>query len=232
MYEALLHALSHLNGFLTAGIAITAFSLLLYALSFNLRDRVARSFALILLCVVFVFVGEAISSMEQAPIGLEFWMRLEWVGILYLPAAYLHLSDAILATTGKPSRGRRRRAVRLTYLLSTAFLLLLPPICWLDRWFRNASGASSTAHSPHLDFQRLIRRSDADRLGEFPPRLPAHGHQRQPPPHGLPVCRRAGASVRLLPLPAVWLWHRRSLSAVVLDHFNHQQHPDFLRCWY
>ena len=35
------------NQILTAGIAITAFSLFLYALSFNLRDRVARSFATI-----------------------------------------------------------------------------------------------------------------------------------------------------------------------------------------
>ena len=51
-----------INELLTVGIAITAFSLLLYALSFNLRDRVARSFALILLCVVFVSVGDAISS--------------------------------------------------------------------------------------------------------------------------------------------------------------------------
>jgi hypothetical protein len=44
MYDILLAALRNLNDLLTAGIAITAFSLLLYALSFNLRDRVARSF--------------------------------------------------------------------------------------------------------------------------------------------------------------------------------------------
>ncbi len=37
---------------LTAGIAITGFSLLLYALAFNLRDRVARTFALILIFTV------------------------------------------------------------------------------------------------------------------------------------------------------------------------------------
>jgi len=43
------------NQILTAGIAITGFALLLYALTFNLRDRVARSFALILICVVVFF---------------------------------------------------------------------------------------------------------------------------------------------------------------------------------
>ena len=126
MYATLLNAFHTLNGFLTAGIAITAFSLLLYALSFNLNDRAARSFAMILLCVVFVFTSEAIGAIQTTPASLEFWMRLQWVGIIFLPAAYLHLSDAVLATTGKPSRGRRRLAVRLMYVLSCGFLLLLP----------------------------------------------------------------------------------------------------------
>ncbi|MBN2148662.1 MAG: hypothetical protein JW726_14845, partial [Anaerolineales bacterium] len=126
MYTAVLNSLQFLNQLLTAGIAITAFSLLLYALTFNLRDRVARSFAIILVCVVIVFVGDAISSIASTAKMLEFWLRLEWIGIVYLPAAYLHFSDAILATTGRPSRGRRRNAIRLSYLSSTLFLLTLP----------------------------------------------------------------------------------------------------------
>jgi hypothetical protein len=126
MYNLLVNSLRTLNEFLAAGIAITAFSLLLYALSFNLRDRVARSFALILVCVVIVYVGEALSSVTQPARPLEFWLRLQWVGIVILPAAYIHLSDALLATTGRPSRGRRRMVVRLTYLVSFIFLLLLP----------------------------------------------------------------------------------------------------------
>ena len=40
--DGLLAGLQTINNILTAGIAITAFSLFLYALSFNLRDRVAR----------------------------------------------------------------------------------------------------------------------------------------------------------------------------------------------
>jgi hypothetical protein len=126
MYTVALDSLQFLNQLLTAGIAITAFSLLLYALTFNLRDRIARTFAVILVCVVIVFVGDAISSIASTPSVLEFWLRLEWVGIVYLPAAYLHFSDAILATTGRPSRGRRRLAIRLAYLFSTMFLLTLP----------------------------------------------------------------------------------------------------------
>src|SRR5512144_503917 len=113
MFNVLISALRTVNQLLTAGIAITAFSLLLYALSFNLRDRVTRSFALILLCVVIVFVGDAIGSASDTPLELEIWLKLQWVGISFLPAAYFHFSDALLATTGQPSRGRRRLVVRL-----------------------------------------------------------------------------------------------------------------------
>ena len=126
MSDLLITILQTLNQLLTAGIAITAFALLLYALTFNLRDRVARSFALILVCVVIVFVGDAIGSTATSPRDLQFWLRLQWVGIAFLPATYLHFSDALLATTGRPSRGRRSLVMRLSYVLSLAFLATLP----------------------------------------------------------------------------------------------------------
>ena len=125
MFDVLVTTLQFLNQLLTAGIAITAFSLLLYALTFNLRDRVARSFALILGCVVIVFVGDAISSITVSSLALDLWLRVEWIGIAFLPACYMHFSDALLATTGRPSRGRRRLAIRLMYLLSLGFLVTL-----------------------------------------------------------------------------------------------------------
>src|SRR5215216_6708777 len=117
--------LKTINSILTAGIAITAFSLFLYALSFNLRDRVARSFAIILLCVVVVFTTEALQNKSIPNWGIELLLRLQWVGIIFLPPSYLHLSDALLVTAGRPSRGRRRLAVRLIYVVSLGFLLLL-----------------------------------------------------------------------------------------------------------
>lgn len=123
--QDLLAGIRTINDILTAGIAITAFSLFLYALSFNLRDRVARSFAIILLCVVVVFTSEALESSATSPDTIILFLRLEWLGIIFLPPAYFHMSDAILVTTGRPSRGRRRIAVRAMYLVSTLFLLLL-----------------------------------------------------------------------------------------------------------
>jgi len=123
--EGLLAGLRNINNILTAGIAITAFSLFLYALSFNLRDRVARSFAIILLCVVAVFTTEALQSNSVPDRGLELLLHLQWIGIIFLPPAYLHLSDALLVTAGRPSRGRRRLAVRLVYVVALLFLILL-----------------------------------------------------------------------------------------------------------
>jgi len=123
--DGLLAGLQTINNILTAGIAITAFSLFLYALSFNLRDRVARSFAIILLCVVVVFTTEALQNKTIPDWGIELLLRLQWIGIIFLPPSYLHLSDALLVTAGRPSRGRRRMAVRLVYVASLCFLILL-----------------------------------------------------------------------------------------------------------
>jgi hypothetical protein len=124
-FDGLLAGLQVLNNILTAGISITAFSLFLYAMSFNLRDRVARSFAIILLCVVVVFTTEALQSRGVPDWGIELLLRIQWIGIIFLPPSYLHLSDALLVTAGRPSRGRRRIAVRFVYGLSLVFLVLL-----------------------------------------------------------------------------------------------------------
>jgi hypothetical protein len=124
-HDSLLAGIKTLNEILTAGIAITAFSLLIYALTFNLRDRVARSFATIMLSVVVIFTSEAIQSTVQTLDLVDLFLRVQWIGIVFLPAAYLHLSDALLVTAGRPSRGRRRVAVRGMYVVSAGFLILM-----------------------------------------------------------------------------------------------------------
>uniref|UniRef100_A0A7C4KJB5 Uncharacterized protein n=1 Tax=Anaerolinea thermolimosa TaxID=229919 RepID=A0A7C4KJB5_9CHLR len=143
-YESLLIFMRTLSQILTAGIAITAFSLLLYSLAFNLRDRVVRSFALILVCMVIVFTAEAIGSTASREWEVRFWPRLQWIGIVYLPAIYFHLSDGLLATTGRPSRGRRRWVILFLYGVSTVFFLGLP-FNWLTGPVR-----SSFDPAPHL----------------------------------------------------------------------------------
>jgi len=129
---------------LSAGIAITAFSLLLYGLSFNLKDRIARNFAMIMICVTAVFTGESLASASVNVLEAEFWLRFSWVGITFLPAIYLNFSDAILATTGRPSRWRRKIAIRFAYFISLMFLISLP-LGWLV-----GGSASDITSAPHL----------------------------------------------------------------------------------
>lgn len=145
----LIGSLQTINQLLTAGIAITAFSLLLYVLSFNLRDWVARSVAAIFLCVVIIFVGDAIASVTTSPAWIAILVKLQWIGIMLLPPTYLTFSDALLATTGRPSRGRRSRLIRLTYLIAVAFVIALP--------FPALVGSVQTDFiAPHLNAPPLI----------------------------------------------------------------------------
>jgi hypothetical protein len=115
---------------LSAGIAITAFSLLLYALTFNLRERVARVFAALLSFVTIVYFCDAVVGTTSGA-ALNVWLRLQWIGIAFIPVAYLHFSDALLTTSGLPSRWRRRLGIRLLYLTGSAFLLAATFSDWL-----------------------------------------------------------------------------------------------------
>jgi hypothetical protein len=116
MSETILATLLVISQIINAGNAITAFSLLLYALTFNVRERVARSLALLLSCVTLVYFGDVLTSLAQSEGEIELWLRVQWIGIAFVPATYLHLSDALLEATGRPSRGRRILVVFLSYL--------------------------------------------------------------------------------------------------------------------
>jgi len=114
-----------LNQILAAGIGITALSLWFYTLTFNLRNRVTLSYAVILLSLTTAFGGEALGSAARSEALADLWFHVQWLGVIVLPAAYLHFSDALLATTGRPSRGRRRMGVWAAYGLAAVFLWLL-----------------------------------------------------------------------------------------------------------
>ena len=56
-----------LNQILTATIVITALSLLMYSLTFNLHDRAARSFSTVLFAISVVFVGDSFAAISTRP---------------------------------------------------------------------------------------------------------------------------------------------------------------------
>lgn len=137
------------NQILTSAIVILGFSLLLYSLTHNLRERVARAFSLLLGFVVVVYLGDVAAGLVTDPTQVMLWLRFQWIGIAFVPAAYLHLSDALLVTTNDRST-RRRIAARLAYLVSALFLITALFTNWVvDGVVPPPSPALATA--PHLD---------------------------------------------------------------------------------
>ncbi|MDD2522882.1 MAG: hypothetical protein PHW11_08720 [Anaerolineaceae bacterium] len=117
--------LETLNQILYAGVAITAIALLMYATGFNFRDRIVQTFALILVCVVLIYTGETVAAVSDKPEYIQLWLQLKWIGLMMLPAVYLHFSDTLLTVSGRPSRGRRKTFVWLTYLFTGLAAVLI-----------------------------------------------------------------------------------------------------------
>jgi len=129
--ELITTLLQVVNEILAAAIVIIAASLLLYNLTRNLTNRVARSSGIVLAAVTFAYLCDVYLSLDPDTETTQAALRLQWIGIAFIPAALFHLSDALLATTGLPSRGRRRRVVRILYLISGLFLLAVPFTGWV-----------------------------------------------------------------------------------------------------
>ena len=122
-----------INQSLSATVAIISGSFFLYSLARDIRNRVARTFSALLFFVTVTYIGDlGVSYTDSLDVAMV-WLRFQWLGIAFVPAAYVHLSDAILTLTGLPSRGRRRWSVRLLYVLATFFLLMVWATDWLVR---------------------------------------------------------------------------------------------------
>ncbi len=122
--QTIILILERFNEAISAATVIVAASMLLYNLTRGLRDRVVRASSVLLACVTATYVGDVFVSLSVYPHSVETWLRFQWIGIAFAPAALFHLSDTLLATTGIISRGRRRRVVRLLYLYGVLFWVL------------------------------------------------------------------------------------------------------------
>ena len=111
------------NLILSSAIVITAFSLLGYMVTHNLRSAVAQAFSILLACVLVVFAVDIVVPRVESGPAAELWLRFQWIGIAMLPAAYLHFSDAVLRTTHDLSAARRL-AVWGSYVASGVLVYL------------------------------------------------------------------------------------------------------------
>jgi len=118
------------NLLLSSANVIVAFSLLAYIASHNLRSAVAQAFCALISFVLIVFTGDVILANVDTLAAATFWLRLQWLGIAFMPAAYLHLSDALLRTTGAASPWRKGMVV-IGYLLGAVSFLLAALTDWI-----------------------------------------------------------------------------------------------------
>lgn len=129
MLNFFLSALSLGNIILSSAIIIVSFSLFLYLAANNFRNSVARSFSALLAFVTVVYIGDVFLQRVSIDPAASFgdavlWLKFKWLGIAFIPASYLHFSDAVLRATHAYSR-RRRVVVFTAYLSSAMFLILV-----------------------------------------------------------------------------------------------------------
>ena len=114
--------LTSLNVLASSILAILAFSLLAYTLTYNFRNTVARRYALVLLCVMVVYSCDVALDRVATAESAARWLRLQWLGIAGMPAAAYLFSVAVLATTNYRI-GRRRWIAWGTIIISTVFAI-------------------------------------------------------------------------------------------------------------
>ncbi len=114
--------LTLINAVFNSGIVIFSFAFLVYILIYSPRSDVAISFSALLACVLIVYFVDLAVAGAPLEVALR-WLRLQWLGIAFTPAAYLHFSDALLHTTNDRSPSRTI-AVRAAYGLGGVILLV------------------------------------------------------------------------------------------------------------
>ncbi|MEZ4516289.1 MAG: hypothetical protein R3C44_05420 [Chloroflexota bacterium] len=115
--------LAYVNDVLQSIIVIFGVAVVLYNIPRLPRGAVIRSFSALISFVVIVYFAELLVSRVVTPSSAEFFLRVGWIGVAMVPAALFHLSDALLATTGKISR-RRQRLVIAGYVSALVFVIL------------------------------------------------------------------------------------------------------------
>ncbi len=121
MLDLFLQLLALGNFLLAAALVIITFALLLWLFPSSWRNPVQRSFSALLAFVGIVYIGQVFLLRTTTPEETELLLRLKWVGIAFVPAAYLHFSNAVLRSTFYDSRWRRA-ATLAAYVAGLVFL--------------------------------------------------------------------------------------------------------------
>jgi hypothetical protein len=137
------------NLILASANVIIGFSLLAYILTNNFRSPVARAFSALLSFITVVYVGDILIANVVSPPSTLLWLRVQWLGIAFVPAACLHFSDALLQTTNAVS-STRRLAVSASYALGLVFFVLAAATDLLVQDGVSSALISHLAPGPHF----------------------------------------------------------------------------------
>ncbi len=116
---SLSHLLAFSNVMMSSVVTILAFSLMAYTFTYNFRNPVARRFALLLACVMITYASDVALERVSTVGSAERWLRFQWLGIAFLPAASYNFALSVLQTTNYRIR-RRRWVANIVVVLGVA----------------------------------------------------------------------------------------------------------------
>ena len=121
-----------LSEVLTAAVAMTAFSMLLFSLQFVRRKRVlAWTSVPLFICIVLIYSADALETVAVGGEAHLLWEKLQWTGLIFLPSLALFFTSPLPGMTGRPVGRLGKCFVGASLLGSVYFTVRL----WQDKLF-------------------------------------------------------------------------------------------------
>jgi hypothetical protein len=118
--------LERINEILFAAVLIVSFSLLTYITLQNWRSDIVRALGVLLTGVIIAYSGDLLLSRAQRPETIEFLGRAQWLGIVLVPAGYIHFANALLSFGSANALAQQwRKSVYAAYIASLVIFLLV-----------------------------------------------------------------------------------------------------------
>ncbi len=125
-------SLRALSEVLTAAVAMTAFSVLLFSLQFLRRkQKLAIALVPLLLSVTIIYSADALETMTLSYNAKMIWQQIHWTGFIILPSVSLSFAMVLLEMTGKEPNHSAAIFSAVNIILSFLFVIIL----WTGKLF-------------------------------------------------------------------------------------------------